>query len=103
MLPVAQVSDCFINRSPGAKLVAVRGPLVFLAVNALLVAMNALAACALLGLFSLGGWLAPGLMEMPWITYPLGILGMGGALFISFRSIAFIDRWLSRNPGRARA
>lgn len=80
-----------------------RALLGFAVINAFFVAMNAFGAVLLYALFKGGQFVAPSAIEHPWVSYPLGIAGLAVTLWLSFKSVRFIERRLARLPARGRA
>lgn len=80
-----------------------RSVLQFLAITALFVGINVLAAGLLFGAFRAGQVLAPGLMESAWFVYPLGFAMVALTLWVVARLLRAIPRLLSRDRARARA
>lgn len=74
----------------------------WIAVNVFFVALNALAAGLVYGLFRLGQLLVPGLMEEPFFVYPIGILAIAGAIWIAWKVVQVTGR-LAQGRGRGRA
>jgi hypothetical protein len=74
----------------------------FIAVNLFFVALNALGAAILFGLFRLGQQLTPELMEQPFFVYPLGLVGIGATIWCAIKAVQIIGRRLSRGPARGR-
>lgn len=77
-----------------------RSVLEWLVINAAFVALNIFGALILFGLFSAARVIAPSAIENPWVTYPLGILGVAATLVTAARVCGFIGR---RPPDPARA
>lgn len=76
--------------------------LAFLAVNAFLVAVNALFAGLFIGVILFGRAIAPEWSEHPVFTLPLGFAALGLTIWTMVRAYGFIFRRLSRSRVRAR-
>jgi hypothetical protein len=59
-------------------------------VLAFFMAFNALFAILFLGIFKLGKWAAPSLIDEPWFSYPLGLVALGLGLWSMISSVRII-------------
>lgn len=80
---------------------AVKSVLAWLAVNALLIAINLVAAGMMYALFRIGQTIAPAFMEEPLVVIPLGLLAIASAIWLAFVTLRELNA--RQRPGRARA
>jgi hypothetical protein len=66
----------------------------FLVVLIFFVVVNVVGAGLFYGLFSMGQWFVPSLMESPLFVYPLGLLALGGTILFAMWGVnAFKRSW----------